>query len=474
MRVLLLAMPDTVKFIDNVMKLPNLAIISLAGNLKGHDVKVLDLVLFNPRIREALERALADFRPELVGLSAMTFQFDSLMRIARFIRARHPSIKIVAGGYHVTLLAGELTASPDALPFDYLVRGEGEGTFSELADELQKPAPDLDRIKGLSYRGELGWAHNPARELMEPERISLPDRAARLEQGFSWFNMSMDVAETSRGCPHNCKFCSITRMYGRTFRRFPITRIIEDLARIRKQGTKAVFFTDDNITCDIGHFREVCKAIVAEGLNDLTYMVQVTAVGIARNPELAAEMDRANFRYVFVGFESMLPSVLKEMNKPTSPEINRTAAALLKRHGMCIIAGCIVGYPDDTEETVAASISLIRKLSPDMIYAQYLTPYPKTELRRELLEAGLIVNFDDYSRYDGFNCNVRTKYLSPEKLYACLEKEIFRTVFDPRFLSSNFFLRNMPGFIAKAYFKYLLVYFSGLMRGHPTHFRLDI
>jgi anaerobic magnesium-protoporphyrin IX monomethyl ester cyclase len=474
MRVLLLSMPDTVKFIDNVMKLPNLAIISLAGNLKGHEVKVLDLVLFNPKIREALERTLAEFRPDVVGLSAMTFQFDTLMRIARFIRLRFPSIKIVAGGYHVTLMARELTASPDPLPFDFIVRGEGEGTFQELSDELQLPVPNLSRIQGLSYHSEHDWVHNPDRELLAPEQIFLPDREARMAKGFSWFNMSMDVAETSRGCPYNCKFCSITWMYGRTFRRFPIHRILEDLARIRKQGTKAVFFTDDNITCDIDHFLSVCKAIVAAGLHDLTYMVQVTAAGIARNPGLVAEMDRANFRYVFVGFESMIPSALREMNKPTSPEINRIAADLLKKHGICIIAGCIVGYPDDTKETVAGSITLIRNLRPDMIYAQYLTPYPKTAVRQELLDAGLIVNPDDYRRYDGFTCNIRTRHMNPDELYSCLEKEVLKTIFDLRFLSSNFFLRNMPGFIAKAYFQYLLVYFGGLFKGHPARFMLDI
>ncbi len=152
MRVLLLAMPDTGQFIDFFTRLPNLAIISLAGNLPGHEVRALDLVLFKPHFQAALRQALASLRPQVVGLSAMTFQFDSLLRVARFIRAFDPTIKLVAGGYHVSLMARELTADAEELPLDFLVRGEGETTFRELVTELEKPAPDLGAIMGLRYR----------------------------------------------------------------------------------------------------------------------------------------------------------------------------------------------------------------------------------------------------------------------------------------------------------------------------------
>jgi hypothetical protein len=155
----------------------------------------------------------------------------------------------------------------------------------------------------------------------------------------------------------------------------------------------------------------VCQAIVREGLNDLCYLTQVTAAGIAQNPQLVADMDRANFRLIFVGFESMEPAALKQMRKPTSPAINQKAAALLRQHRMAIIAGGIVGYPDDTRESVKQQFRQIWGLKPDVLYMQILTPYPQTALRQELLEAGLIANLDDYRSYNGFNGNIRTKYL---------------------------------------------------------------
>jgi radical SAM superfamily enzyme YgiQ (UPF0313 family) len=470
-------MPDTADVIDYSARFPNLAIVSLAGNLPpGHEVKVLDLVLHKPRVREPLEKILDSFRPDVVGLSGMTFQFDTLVRAASFIRSKSPHIKLAAGGYHATLMADEITnGTGGSLPLDFLIRGEGERTFAELISELDKPQPDFSSVQGLSYRTPHGWAHAPNRPIMEDlDQIALPRRDARLAGGFHMLHLPMDVAETSRGCPFNCKFCSISHMYGRTFRPFSEKRIIADLMDIRRRGAATVFFVDDNITYDIDHFRRVCRAIIRHGLEDMSYMVQVTAVGIAQNPDLVAEMDKANFRYVFVGFESMVTSALKGVNKPTNPEINRKAADLLRRHGMAIIAGCIVGYPEDTEESVVENFRLIKELKPDMIYAQYLTPYPKTVLRREMMEAGLIVNRDDYQAYDGFTCNVRTHHLSQTDLYRCLKKETLKSNFDPSLIAVNYFLRKCPRPFIRAIIKAVATNIYNVLAARQRDCELDI
>jgi len=181
---------------------------------------------------------------------------------------------------------------------------------------------------------------------------------------------------------------------------------------------------------------------VQSGLNDLFYATQVSATGIARDPGLVTIMARANFRIVFVGFESMDPARLKHMKKPASPDINVRAAALLRQHNMAVVAGCIVGHPEDTAASVARQYRMIVKLRPDVIYAQYLTPYPKTPLREELLAAGLVANERDFSTYDGFSCNIRTRHLSRRALYRALKKEAVRAFFTPALSANNYFLKN--------------------------------
>lgn len=467
-------MPDSVDMIDFFCKIPNLALVSLAGNLEGHEVKVMDLISFKPKIRKPLEEALEVFRPQFVGMSSMTFQFDSLLSIASFIRSRYPDIKLAAGGYHASLLSRELTSGIPALPLDFLIRGEGEQTLKALIDKLEEESPDLAGIGGLSFRKKGEWIHNHDRSLADLSLLPLPRRQVRIGQGFHFFDMPIDVAETSRGCLFNCKFCSITRMYGHTFRRFPMERIIEDLKAVRMSGAKAVFFTDDNITYDAQHFLNVCKAIVRHGLNDLSYIVQVSAAGIAQHPELAAEMDRANFRIAFVGFESMDPSALKEMKKPTSPETNRTACSALRKNRIAVIAGIIAGYPDDTGESIRRSFRLLRQLNPDGIYAQYLTPYPKTVLRDELLELGHVTNPDDYRSYNGFACNVRTKYLSQHELYRILRVELIKSYFNFSLISGNLFLRRYRGYYVRAMARTLITRTLNVIKGRELSRPLDI
>jgi len=467
-------MPDTADVIDHFGKLPNLGLVNLAGNLPGHEVKVLDLVLYKPRIRGVLERVLADLQPELVGLSAMTFQFNTLLKVARFLRDRDPALKLAAGGYHATLMARELTAGKGYLPLDFLIRGEGEATFRELVDELENRQPDLARIAGLSYRRGETWGHNPDRPLLDLATLPLPRREARWDQKFSFFDQIIDVVETSRGCPYDCKFCSITGMYGRTFRPFPLERVLADLKAVRSRGASAVFLADDNLTFDIGHFRKLCRAIVEHGLNGLRYTTQAAAVGLARHPELVAEMKQANFWMVFVGFESMSAANLQGVHKPTSPEINRRAAALLRQHDMGLIAGVIFGYPEDTRASIKRDYRLMKQMRPDLIYSQYLTPYPQTRLRREMLAAGLVANIDDFRTYDGFHCNIRTRALSQAALYQSLKRESLKSYFDPTLYVRNFFLRHNPVAFFRAIGRALLSILFMVLRGRQPAQKWDI
>jgi len=143
-----------------------------------------------------------------------------------------------------------------------------------------------------------------------------------------------------------------------------------------------------------------------------------------------------------VGFESMDPEALKDMKKPTSPELNRRAAALLRQHRIAIIAGLISGYPEDTRETVTQNWRMIEDLQPDLIYSQYLTPYPKTPVRQELLEAGLVVDVDDYTKYDGCHCNIRTRHLSRDELYNLVRGLGFKSNFKISLIVDNQFLRH--------------------------------
>src|SRR5205823_556230 len=127
-----------------------------------------------------------------------------------------------------------------------------------LVDVLVGGGGDLAAIPGLSWRAPRGWRHNLDGELLALDSLPLPRREARAWDGAFYFDRTFDVAETSRGCPLPCTFCSIRRMYGRTFRRFPIGRVIADLRALDPRGARGVFFVDDHITIDAPRVKALC------------------------------------------------------------------------------------------------------------------------------------------------------------------------------------------------------------------------
>ena len=124
-----MSMPDiTLGYPTKIITPPNLGIISLAGNLdEHHRVTAVDLISRRENVRGAVEEAIARTKPDLIGLSAMTFQYDTALKIAKFIKKTYPKIKTALGGYHATLMFREISESTGRNFFDFIFRGHQEG-----------------------------------------------------------------------------------------------------------------------------------------------------------------------------------------------------------------------------------------------------------------------------------------------------------------------------------------------------------
>lgn len=190
MKILLLAMPDAANNFHRVIKVPNLGLCSIAAQLSGHQVKVADLVLVHREIGSWLKRLLAEFRPELVGVSSMSFQYQSALTVMSICREHVPQARIVLGGYHATLAFRELTAAPEP-PFDFLIRGEGEEALPALVEALEG-SREWGEVPGLSWPCDGAFRHNPPGRLLDLERLPLPERGARVLDGFSYFDRKLD------------------------------------------------------------------------------------------------------------------------------------------------------------------------------------------------------------------------------------------------------------------------------------------
>jgi len=440
MKILLLAMPDAANNFHRIIKVPNLGLCSIAAHLNRHEVKVVDLVLVHKHIRSWLQTFLSDFQPELVGISSMSFQYESAVTVMSICRQFAPQAKLVLGGYHATLAYGELTGAV-ASPFDYLIRGEGEHAFLALVEALGGMRR-FEEVPGLSWAREGVFLHNPTGALLDLQSLPLPDRSVRVLNGFTYFDRKLDCVETSRGCTMTCTFCSITGMYGSNFRCYAVDRVIADLKELRQRGTQTVLLVDDNITLDAARFTRLARAIVENGLQSMEYLVQASVAGIVADPELIPALARANFALVFLGIESVLPKNLALFQKGDIREKTERAVRLLREHGIGVMGGFIVGNPDDGREEIREVFRASKRLRIDLPYMQCVTPYPGTRIREELLDAGLVTNPDRLSRYTGFICNVRTRHLTVGQLNRIMNWENMKAFFSPSMFIGNYFVRR--------------------------------
>ena len=420
MKIILMSMPDVapVMMHETAFHIPNCGIASVGANIDAeHEVFIIDLVRKRRRLREYLTKTLQKIRPDLIGLSAMAWQYETCVRLIQLIKHLLPGVKIVIGGYHATLMNEEIAASPDAEWIDFMIRGEGEEACRRLVNALEGK-DRLEDIASLSYKHDQHFVHNPRGKLLDLSRLRLPIRGKRrLTWGYHIMNHKMEVMETSRGCTRACTYCSIRHMYGKSFRTFPVERVLMDLDDIYyNRKARWVFMADDNLVLDPERVIEICDAIIARNYKKLNIVVQADCISMARNEEMVRKMALAGIESVFLGIENVSKKNLATAHKGDIVDASRKAVENCHEYGIMVMGGLIFGFPDDDEQAIIENYQFLKSTGADTAYCQILTPYPKTEMRRHLLDQGLVTNIDDYNRYNGLWANVKTRHLESDQL----------------------------------------------------------
>ena len=467
MNVLLFSMPDSFEHMPTIaVRMPNGALTSIAGNIDSHHhVAVADLILVQDKVRETVERLVGEHQPDVLGLSVMTFQRKTALKIAKLVRSLRPDVRIVVGGYDPSLAPQSYMGAGDEV--DFIVRGEGELTFRELMRAFES-GQDFSQILGLTYRTTDGWRENLSRPVhsLDGDDIRLPKRDARVLNGYTMMGRQVDVVETSRGCTFDCGFCSIIEMRGRNFHTYTFDRVLADIRDARDRGTRAIFIVDDNISLNIKRFEALCRAIIEAGLNDIVYTVQAMTSPIAMHGEtLAPLMREAGFRYVFLGIENILEDDLVFLKASAKNEFreegrktgNATLRAIdhLHRNKLYVVGGLIVGNPEDTRDSIQTNLEFARRYV-DWPYIQHPTPYPGTPMTKDFRARNLI-KIERMEEYDGTTAVVATEHLEPREI----EYERWRA---ERWMKTRHIpavIAHDPGFVLRNWWKMLSHTFRG-------------
>jgi len=396
MKKIVLVEPKTRKeHVFSTARMPRLGLPLLGTQLKnaGYEVHIYMETITDLPWSKILDA-------DLVGISTTTSTCQEAYRLAGFLRSHH--IPVVIGGIHATFLPEE------ALQYgDYVVRGEADFTFLSLVRSLEKGELPVD-IPGVSFLKNGVPVHNPCQtEVIDVNELPIPDLNLFVRSRISG---SVPIM-TSRGCPYNCSFCSVTIMFGRGFRYRNTEIVLDELSLY--QG-RSIFFCDDNFTASFQRTKELLQGMLDRKIKLKGWGAQVR-VETAKNDELLELMRRTGAKIVYIGLESINPATLEAYNKKQSVEDIRESIRRFHDYGIRVHGMFVFGSDEDTVQTIRDTVDFALETRIDSVQFLMLTPLPGTPLFKKLEAEGRLLT-KEWELYDGHHAVFQPAQMSAEEL----------------------------------------------------------
>ncbi len=331
-------------------------------------------------------RIIKEFKPQLIGMSIMSMTRVSTYKLIKLIKKISKKIKIVAGGFHPSIMYEQLLLN---FPIDAVVIGEGEETIKELVPALLNDKK-LNKVQGIAFKKNKKVIRTADRELIHDlDSLPFPSHELFISPKRKKINIL-----SSRGCTNKCSFCCLHVTSRRRFRARSAENIVEELAYIKKKypQIKYVEFTDDSLTLDEERMIELCNKIVERRLG-LQFVCQARIKPASYR--MFDAMRKAGFILIRFGVETGSRKMLKSIHKNITPEeIIETFKIMSHFPEIRVVKFLMVGFPGETEETIKETIELTKKLNKivpmDFFYATPVGVYPGTEVYEKMKEAGKI------------------------------------------------------------------------------------
>jgi radical SAM superfamily enzyme YgiQ (UPF0313 family) len=337
-------------------------------------------------INDSIEDIDYNGKVDLVGITSITSTAPRAYEIAD--KFREKGVPVIMGGMHPSALPEEAIKHADAV-----VIGEAEGLIKPLVDDFKNGK--LKKFYSCQKRPDLKHIPLPRTDLYEKKNP---------------YYKEMHLIQTTRGCPFNCDFCTVTHFFGQTYR----TRAVEDIVREIKTVSRRtlIFFVDDNIAGNPKYAKKLFKALIP--LN-IKWFGQASLV-LAKNRELLRLAARSGCVSLFMGIESVSPSSLKEVGKSMNKvEEYKESIKIIHDHGIAIIGAFIFGFDSDDKRVFEQTVSFIDRNQIELPSLAILTPLPGTRLYDRMEGQGRIIS-RDWSKYTVGEVVFQPEQLTPEEL----------------------------------------------------------
>ena len=372
-----------------------------------------------------LKTELEAYQPTIVGIGSMTPTIESALKSAQIAKQISSDIKVLMGGPHATFADSEILTSEKAV--DVIVRGEGEETIVELAEQVS-----LGNIKGITFRKDNQIIQTPTRPFIQ-DLDALPRPAYKYlpMAKYKITGKTLLPIITSRGCPFQCSFCVASQMFGQRFRMRSPKNVLDELEWLRDDyGAEGIAFQDDTLTFDKKRATEICDGMIERKIN-LPWGCGTRADVVTK--DVLAKMAKAHCNETMFGIESGCQRMRAVLKKGVTNEQCENAIKWAKEAGMFVTVSVILGYPGETEESLQETLDFARKLEPDDVWLCHATPYPGTYLRELVKSYGWKMS-ESWELYNTMNPIFEDPAL-PAKEIAEMRRNFYNKFYSPKYLS---------------------------------------
>lgn len=334
-------------------------------------------------VDEAVQDVDLSASPDLVGITAFTSSAPRAYEISSAFRAR--GIPVVLGGMHASACPEEALGYCDSV-----VVGEAEGKWQRLLADAA--AGRLQRVYRSTDYPDLHTIPVPRRDLVRRRDYLVPD-----------------TVQATRGCAHNCSFCSVSTFFGRRIRSRPVEHVAREVASL---PGRYVVFVDDNIMTMPSYARQLFERLAGTGKK---WMGQASTA-VLQNADLSRLAARSGCQALFVGLETLSDAALKQVNKGFNVVDNfRHIIGRLHDVGIGVIGAFMFGFDGEDDSVFERTAEFADRAKIDVPQYSILTPLPGTPLYAQMAAEGRIID-RDWSHYDGGHVVFSPRGTTPERL----------------------------------------------------------
>jgi len=391
-----------------------LYLVCLAGAVReaGFDPYIYDAMTKKVGFEE-IGKKIEELKPAFLCVSTITCTFPDALKVAALAKEIEPAIKVIFGGVHSSFMYEEVfQRSPHV---DFVVRGEGEHTIVELLQCLQNSG-DLSKVQGIAYRenGKV-FTTKPRPLINDLDQTSFAWDLLDW-QDYTYYILPgsrLGAIDSSRGCEQQCTFCSQQKYWQRHWRARSPERLIQELEILRdKFSVDVLLLTDDYPTPDRKRWERFLELLIERDLQ-IKILMETRASDIVRDRDILDKYYQAGIIHIYVGTEATNQESLDYIKKEISIEESRLALKLLKDIGIITETSMILGFPDETWDSIRETLSLVIDYDPDFAHFLAIAPWPYSDIYEDLKP---YIKVHDYRKYNLIDPIIEPKAMSLEEI----------------------------------------------------------